>query len=250
MKSSTRPARAAFPLSAALHKNLNSYTLGATAAGVALLASTQPAEAEIVFTPANGQIIHGMKLSLDLNHDGITDFYLINSLHFSATRTADQFSVRPSLGNGIWASNRISYFAAALPAGVSIDSKAPFHSIQMGMAFASNADGGYFSGGGWTSARNRFLGLKFFIDGEVHFGWARLTVSADKYTQRVTGTLTGYAYETEPDKAIRTGDTGKSREGLSSSSQILVRPKQEARPDLTLAALALGADGLAIWRRR
>ena len=38
-----REARAASALSAALHKNLNAYAVGAAAAGAALLAATQPA---------------------------------------------------------------------------------------------------------------------------------------------------------------------------------------------------------------
>jgi hypothetical protein len=43
MKLSPGPARAASALSAALHKNLNAYAVGAAAAGAALLAATQPA---------------------------------------------------------------------------------------------------------------------------------------------------------------------------------------------------------------
>ena len=57
--------------------------------------------------------------------------------------------------------------------------------------------------------RNRYLGLKFVIHGKVHYGWARLSVTLGHHRQYgdVSGTLTGYAYETIPNKAIITGKT-------------------------------------------
>ena len=60
-----------------------------------------------------------------------------------------------------------------------------------------------------NSVRNRYLGLKFVIDGKVHYGWARLNVTLGHHRQYgdVSGTLTGYAYETIPNKAITTGKT-------------------------------------------
>jgi hypothetical protein len=248
MKSSPGPARAASPLSAALHNNLNAYALGATAAGVALLASTQPANAEVVFTPANGQVVSGHKLNLDLNHDGIVDFYLINDRHVSSTRFAATLSVRPLGGslasNGVWAAKSLSYAAAALPAGVTVDSHAPFHSIQMLMALAShNRTDGSHSGGPWKSARNRFLGLKFLINGEVHFGWARLSVLANKHKEEVTATLTGYAYETVANTPIAAGQTSGTAEAAS-----LTDPAPASEPTM-LGWLAVGSAGLSAWRR-
>ena len=57
--------------------------------------------------------------------------------------------------------------------------------------------------------RNRYLGLKFVIHGKVHYGWARLSVTLGHHRQYgdVSGTLTGYAYQTIPNKAIITGKT-------------------------------------------
>jgi hypothetical protein len=56
---------------------------------------------------------------------------------------------------------------------------------------------------------NRYLGLKFVIHGKVHYGWARLSVTLGHHWQYddVSGTLTGYAYETLPNKPIITGKT-------------------------------------------
>ena len=80
------------------------------------------------------------------------------------------------------------------------------------------------SGGEWWDVTNRFLGLKFKIKGKTHYGWARLSVHLNG--TNITSTLTGYAYETIPNKPIITGKT------------------KEAAP-ATLGALAMGAPGLS-----
>lgn len=241
MRSSPKSDRAASPLSAALLKNLNAYAVGATAAGVALLAATQPANAEVVFTPANHHIANGGRLNLDLNHDGVVDFQLINDLHLSTTPFGDALSARPAVsGNGVCgAKANDGYFAAALPAGIAIDSKTPFQGRRLNLAFASLTAFTYVSGGLWKSARNRFLGLKFLIDGEIHFGWARLSVMADKQKEEVTSILTGYAYETEANTPIIAGQT----EGASQA------PARADSERAILGWLALGSPGLSAWRR-
>jgi hypothetical protein len=244
MQHPSRSSRTNSQLASSLHHTLNAYALGASAAGVALLSITA-ADAEVVFTPANGHIAKNQVLSLDLNHDGIPDFALINAPHFGPNSNSfgESFSVRPAPGNGAWVSNNLTYLAAALPAGVSVGSKAPFHSQQLLMAFAERTDVRYFSGGAWANATNRFLGFKFFINGKVHFGWARLTVSANKHHEEVSATLTGYAYETVANQPILTGKTsGTSKESA------LAQPTA-SHPGLQLGLLALGSGGLAAWRR-
>jgi hypothetical protein len=47
--------------------------------------------------------------------------------------------------------------------------------------------------------------LRFRIDGKTHFGWARFTIKAQ--ARGVVATLTGYAYETVPNKPIIAGKT-------------------------------------------
>ena len=249
MPHSSRSPRTSSQLSSSLHNILNAYALGASAAGVAMLSIT-PADAEIIFTPANGHIARNQVLTLDLNHDGIPDFALINAPHFGPNSNSFgvSFSVRPAPGNGGWVSNNLSYLAAALPAGVSIGPKATFHSTQLLMAFAERTDLGYFSGGAWKSATNRFLGLKFFVNGEVHFGWARLTVAANKHQEKVTATLTGYAYETEPNTPLLTGQIMTSQISGNARSATLANSASDPKPAM-LGMLALGAPALSAWRR-
>jgi hypothetical protein len=77
VKRSSRP-RATAELSDSLHHRLNSYALAASAAGVGVLAVAQPADAKIVYTPAH--VVVSEVVPLDLNHDGIVDFTILNTL--------------------------------------------------------------------------------------------------------------------------------------------------------------------------
>jgi len=81
---------------------------------------------------------------------------------------------------------------------------------------------------------NRYLGLAMRIDGEIHYGWARLSTSGVLNFQAV---LTGYAYETEAGKSIVAGDEGTSAPGYRIGRISKVEPIQTGR---TLGELALG----------
>jgi hypothetical protein len=97
--------------------------------------------------------------------------------------------------------------------------------------------------GQWVNVTNRFLGLKFEIHGRTHYGWARLSIGYNRFG--LTATLTGYAYETIPNKSITAGAT-KGPDDEEPAPVSLKRHDREAR---MLGALALGASGLSIWRR-
>jgi hypothetical protein len=104
----------------------------------------------------------------------------------------------------------------------------------------------YFGGGGtvnsfgaWGKGRRftgPYLGFKFLIDGEVHYGWARVNVKANFL--HLSATLTGYAYESVANRPILTGFTHGSVEASSD-------PSQEAQPPVkgSLGQLAAGASG-------
>jgi hypothetical protein len=99
-------------------------------------------------------------------------------------------------------------YPAALAGGVIIGegSKFPPHGdgkqAEWFFSFSTTLGPRYF--GQWRHATNRYLDLKFVIDGEIHYGWARLTVSCD-FLRPVSAKITGYAYETEAGVAIHAG---------------------------------------------
>jgi hypothetical protein len=209
MKQSPRPRGTAKLSDSVLHQ-LNMYALGATAAGVGVFALAQCAEGKIVYTPAHKAVLINHALPLDLNHDGIDDFDVFNLTHNSTTPFGDYLKAEPlRSGNEIWVaktSRGFSNYAAALPAGFRVGAnKTKFQAGRNLMAFWSLRASGTVSGGPWKNVRNRYLGLKFLITGKVHYGWARLKVSIAN--QEVNATLTGYAYETIPNKPIITGNT-------------------------------------------
>jgi hypothetical protein len=87
--------------------------------------------------------------------------------------------------------------------------------------------------------------LKFTLQGKTHFGWARLNVSCIGY--KIRATLTGYAYETIPNKPIITGRTkGPDAISVDKPEATLTMPTREPG---SLGLLAVGAPGLSFSRR-
>jgi hypothetical protein len=225
------------------------YTLAASAAGVGMLALAQSAEAKIVYTPA-GVTFGTASYSLDVNHDGITDFSFVirwNSFYenFTVSGAVSNNSVVLKYRTGGGAA-----FAAALSAGSRIGPKG--HFIRWGyMQRASN--------GQWYNAANRYLGLKFQIAGQTHYGWARLSVRGGWYD--INAALTGYAYETIPNKPIIAGRTKGPADDPTSdpdfaspddpgSGASVIGPIEDTPQPALLGMLALGAQGVPLWRRK
>jgi hypothetical protein len=237
MKQPSRRSRTTANLSGALDHRLNLYSLAASAAGVGVLALVSPAQARIVFTPAHIKITPNHKLALDLNHDGIKDFELVDT----AAGSSDFLEMNPlQTGNALAQANtdcNPSVGVAALKAGVLIGKGQTFSNNVYCMAQYIGADGG--SLGSWAGGvKNRFLGLQFMIKGKKHFGWARLSVTTAPYQVL----LTGYAYETKPNKPIIAGKT----KGPEKVSAIPATPDE---PPASLGVLAMGSSGISIWRR-
>jgi hypothetical protein len=245
MKRPRKPAS----LSPSIHRHLNMYALAASAAGVGALALAQPCEAKIIYTKAHHIIGANQTYRLDLNHDGIADFVLKD---FYATHSGDSagyLNVLPKKSaNEVWAalhctSGTARLCAAALPEGTKIGSKGSFRpDYPAGEVMAASDVHGYRTGS-WFNV-TRYLGLKFVVQGKTHFGWARLAVSVQHFT--FTATLTGYAYETIAGKTHGEDDV----EYDSGSGGSLTNPIPVTPQPVSLGALALGAPGLSIWRRK
>ena len=100
--------------------------------------------------------------------------------------------------------------------------------------------------GDWVNVKNRYLGLMFPILGKTHYGWARLSVEVSRKPFSARAILTGYAYETIPNKSIMAGQTHEIDDGDQSDSAPIATPEP---PPATLGLLAMGSNGLSIWRR-
>lgn len=243
-----RPSRSrrTVKLSDSVQRHLNMYALAAGAAGVGMLALAQPAEARIVYTPANKHIAPNQTLPLDLNHDGINDFSFQDPYSFDGNSGGGTLKLAPAkAGNRAWVSGG---YAAALAAGVRVGPARPFApgTKPMARVFVTPSSTPNTRGyGPWQKATKRYLGLKFLISGKIHFGWARLTVKAQ--AGGVVATLTGYAYETVPNKPIVTGRTEGPDEDRS-LGQANVSFGTSGRESASLGMLAQGSPSLSIWR--
>jgi hypothetical protein len=269
MKRSSRPRKTA-NFSDSIHHQLNMYALAATAAGVSLLALAQPSEAKIVYTPANVRLHLGKPYSLDLNHDGIVDFFLLYQRESSATylracHVLQTDAVRHGVrevdcwlsATGTNSRNAIRVtesknrsWGAALHPGVKIQHGDQFLSqVAVNLASILSGPSGSYLGpwlNGGNGVKNRYLGIKFKIDGSFHFGWARVTVKTGGRGGFSSITLTGYAYETIPNKPIIAGQTKGPDDSTVGPSASLTDP---ASQPAALGLLALGSPGLSIWRR-
>ena len=246
--------RASAQISSMLGKSLASYVAAAGAAGVSVLAMTQPAGAKVVYTPTylglGGAFI-------DLNHDGIVDVG-IRAYGFCISEAVG------SLCGGTDAINASSYklgrflgasgFTPALFAGQVISPAAQFSAREVigsnWYRFFSGTIGppnwfGPFANGG-KGVRDRYIGVKFNIGPESHYGWLRVSVNIkNPQSHGYSAIITGYAYETEPNKAIIAGaKTGTDEKAALSPTQI-----DPISPAPSLGMLARGADGLTLWRR-
>lgn len=223
------------------------YSVVAAAAGVSMLALAQPVEAEVVVTKAHLPIVGAVLV--DLNKDGIVDFQLSMSAYNDFTFISGNLRIRPRAGGAVVGSRSThGGYASALIRGTKIGQSANFDSDSnvtiersQGFGYGETNYTRQIYGKWGGNPRNRFLGLKFVIHGATHYGWVRLTVNTTKWP--LSATITGYAYETIANKRILAG--------IPPSPAVDTKTQQpsEGTDRVSLGMLALGADGLALWRR-
>jgi hypothetical protein len=257
MMSSVGRERKFTALSDSLQHNLSLYALTAGAAGVQLLALAPASEAEIVYTPVNVMLARNQYYSLDLNHDGIADFKISDHFKFGSSYRTARLEIHPDRVGGVAFRHRTDWGdqAAVLLKGQTIGKSLRFDYGSAIMALKVILSGDPGSYGSWGAVNNGYLGLTFKIDGQVHYGWARLGVRIKG--MRIYALIKDCAYETEPNKQIIAGDTGGVADDAANhelqpqfvpASSVAQKDLQPSAP--SLGALSLGAEGLAIWRRR
>ncbi len=221
-----RPAK----LADSMERNLNSYKLAAHArgigqnapvsglrdiggyaalagvAGIGAMVFVAQAEAKVDFTKANISIASQVPVPIDLNHDGTADV----TFSWGSWGHGKAITAEPPGSNaaaGYFAKNGRAC-ASALREFVKVGANKQFvNSQHFDVMFQVNDSSGYVSSTGqWFSVRGRYVGMKFSIKGKTHYGWVRLNVSG-KGHGGFDALITGYAYETVPNKPIITGKT-------------------------------------------
>ncbi|MFC1668560.1 PEP-CTERM sorting domain-containing protein [Chlamydiota bacterium] len=197
-----------------LEKRLLTYSVALGAIVIAAKAT----HGAIIYTDLTPDVIidGGDIYYLDLNDDSTIDFRIA---HSSATYVSTYLIILDQNNNKI-AYNTSSSMAAALDA-----SSYPAYFGMSPPIMADPPDEGQ-----WIGVTDKYLGLKFQIGANWHYGWARLDVA--DLGGNCVGTLKDYAYDNTPDTPIHMGATGG----------VIPEPS-------SIALLALGAAGLA-WQRK
>jgi hypothetical protein len=219
-----------------LEKAVRSYC-AAGAAGVGLLALAKPAVAEIIYTPAHERLTTESHLLIDVNHDGATDIVLTNEVNPNTSGLSQSVFASGGINQGAVLTSHTND-ALALSRGAPIGSSQPFSIVGFMADRWRSALGRHGSGGNWLDVKNRYLGVRFKINGETHYGWARLNIEVT--ANAIFTVLTGYAYDTVAGQKILAGQT-------SNTDTSIEAPTLEAA---TLGRLALGSTGLESWRGR
>jgi len=206
-----------------------------------MLALAPSAEAKVVYTATNQKLPLNTTFVLDVNGDGIPDFNFFAGTLLGGALKRDTYTFNSDATLTVSAasqSNQVrgaQFVASALPAGVKIGGDRKFEGGNLFMGAVSATDGGpptYF--GPWApqggNVKDHYVGLKFVINGETHYGWARFNVQIRQPLKgNLQAILTGYAYETVPNASIMAGKTSGAE-------------KADTRP-ATLGQLAAGAAG-------
>lgn len=228
------------------HKRFASYAAAAGAAGVGILAMAQPANAEIVYVPENQRLTTGAYLAI--NPHGITVVNFHNEPGATTSGIYDE----------VWASGSVAAAAiarvAALKQGEPIGPGHHFSNFGL-LAFRwkTNYNGRAGTTGSWVNVQQRYLGFKFSINGQTHYGWARLSV-VNGTGVSIKSILTGYAYNTVAGQQILAGQTTDDPvtqpepEALANPGTPQLLADETPRPG-TLGLLALGSLGIPYWRR-
>jgi hypothetical protein len=257
-KVSTNPG--VVSLSKSIDSRLKLYGIAAAAASVGLLALAEPAQSEVVITnknipiPACNLALSPCSVSLDLNSDGVNDFKisLLSTLSAYGYFAGTEFlRVTPHNGGGVMGTaggNRGPY-ASALLRGAKIGASDHFLNGKDTIEdtyFNYHTQGSKRLYGKWGGNHpNRFLGVKFNISGKTHYGWIRITVNSSitvPFTL-MSATITEYGYETIANKSLGAGLA--STNSADDQAPAMTEPPRRA----SLGMLALGADGLPLWRR-
>jgi hypothetical protein len=211
-----------------LQKRLGKYT----AAAAALVGATG-ANAQIVYTDVNPDFAHpGNEIGygLDLNNDANFDFALFSADTTLASGNRVRYTVVAPYGTAA-ASNAIAGeapggydYALALNSGQMIDNTLNWIAATNTMAYNVNTANPYNEN--WNGVTDKYLGLKFVVAGNTHYGWARLDVLAiaDIWT------LKDYAFNASPNTGLTAGQmTGVSTLSMESLVHFVNQPNNTVK---------------------
>lgn len=237
-----------------LNRQIRLYALAASAASVGVLALASPAEGEVVITRKTIPIPvspDGMRqdVGISMTNTGINNFSFALTSFVNSVRSGRFLEVW-GVGNrdGVMVEDTFSAKALALSRGMKIGPSVNFLSLSgYGDLVEATENGKYgtYSRGYWGgNPKNDYVGVRFQISGQTHYGWIRLTVTTNphRHGPSMTAEVTAYAYETVPNKPLKAGTAVTATaddQGAENTQHV----------GLSLGMLAAGAEAMPLWRR-
>jgi hypothetical protein len=208
-----------------MKKNLQSRLTRYTAAATAVVGAVAGANAQIVYTDVNpDETVDAVNNGgpsfgvLDLNNDEVIDFFVYSIDTTTPTpSTIKTTLVAPygTLGNAVAGDAPSGYdYAFALTSGTSIDAATAWIVPAAALSMAYNANGAFPFNSYWANGvTDKYLGLKFFLGANAHYGWARLDVTnaGDVFT------IKDYAFNATPNTGLLAGQTAGLTENVEST---------------------------------
>lgn len=189
-----------------LQKRISKYTAVAGA-----VVSAAGAQAQVVYTDVNPDYSHDAPQNngvaaypLDLNNDQTIDFVIVSRDTVTPNATVRLTLAAPyGAGNAIAGENPGGYdYALALNINSMVDATLNWIAATNTMAY--NVDSANPYNENWNGVTDKYLGLKFVVGANTHYGWARL----DSYAIGDSVVVKDYAFNATPNGGIMTGDMG------------------------------------------
>jgi hypothetical protein len=192
-----------------MKKNLQSRISKYTAVAGAVV-SAAGAQAQVVYTDVNPDYAHDAPQNngfavypLDLNNDQTVDFVLVSRDTVTANSTIRLTLAVPYGTNAVAGETPSNYdYALALDINSMVDSTLNWIAATNTMAY--NVDSANPYNENWNGVTDKYLGLKFVVGANTHYGWARL----DSYAIGDSIVVKDYAFNATPNGGIMTGDMG------------------------------------------
>ncbi len=210
-------------------KDLVAYSLAASA----ILLGTTGAKADVRHTDLGAGVVlntDGDLFGIDFGNNGTTNFIIkfISSLN-STVSYIYALGINAKTGNASW--NGSGSYAKALNKDDIVNtlttwSRASNNNLAYYSIYTSNSTTtSTFTAGDFLGTSNKYVGVKFMIGADTHYGWIQVQVLSNS----TSATITGYAYNDENNGPILAGQIPEAG---------------------SLALLALGAAGFAAWRKK